>query len=92
LIVLLCFGVFGYVFRKLQYDVASFILAMILGPMMEMTFRQSLMRSAGSFSIFWESPISFVLIVVSGLLLLWNIYRELRPAQAAWENALQEGR
>jgi putative tricarboxylic transport membrane protein len=77
LIVLLCFGVFGYVFRKLQYDVASFILAMILGPMMEMTFRQSLMRSAGSFSIFWESPISFVLIVVSGLLLLWNIYREL---------------
>ena len=91
LIVLLCFGVFGYVFRKLQYDVASFILAMILGPMMEMTFRQSLMRSAGSFSIFWGSSISLVLMVASGLLLLWNIYRELRPTKATWESALKEG-
>lgn len=90
LIVLLCFGVFGYVFRKLQYDVTSFILAMILGPMMEMTFRQSLMRSAGSFSIFWESSISLVLMVASGLLLLWNIYRELRPTKATWESALKE--
>jgi putative tricarboxylic transport membrane protein len=91
LIVLLCFGVFGYVFRKLRYDIASFILAMILGPMMEMTFRQSLMRSAGSFSIFWESPISLVLLVASGFLLLWNIYREVRPRKAAWESALKEG-
>lgn len=91
LVSLLCFGVFGYVFRKLEYDIAPFILAMIIGPMMEMAFRQSLMRSAGSFSIFLESPISLVLILFSVLLILWNIYRSLRTTRSAWEKALEEG-
>ena len=57
LVILLGFGVIGYVFRKLEYDIAPFILAMIIGPVIEMAFRQSLMRSGGSFSIFMESPI-----------------------------------
>jgi putative tricarboxylic transport membrane protein len=88
--ILLGFGVFGYVFRKLEFDIAPFILAMIIGPTLEMAFRQSLMRSAGSFSIFWESPITMTLIVLSGALVLWNIYRAIRP-KAAWEKALEEG-
>jgi len=90
LLILLGFGVFGYVFRKLEFDIAPFILAMIIGPTLEMAFRQSLMRSAGSFSIFWESPITMTLIVLSGALVLWNIYRAIRP-KAAWEKALEEG-
>jgi len=92
LLLLVGFGIFGYVFRKLEADIAPFILAMIIGPMLEMAFRQSLMRSAGSFAIFWESTISLILLIASGLLLLWNIYRSLRPAKAAWEKALEEGK
>jgi len=88
--VLLGSGIFGYVFRKLQYDIAPFILALIIGPLMEMTFRQSLMRSGGSFSIFFKSPISIVLILLSLLLFAWNIFRALRPVTASWEKALGE--
>ena len=91
LVILIGFGIFGYVFRKLEFDIAPFILAMIIGPMLEMAFRQSLMRSAGSFLIFIGSPISLVLITVSGLLLFWNIFRSLRSTKAAWENALEKG-
>lgn len=90
--VLLGFGGFGYIFRKLEFDIAPFILAMIIGPMIEMAFRQSLMRSGGSFSIFWESPISLVLILFSCLLFLWNIYRGLKPQKASWEKVLEEGK
>jgi putative tricarboxylic transport membrane protein len=90
LIILLVSGILGYLFRKLDFDMAPFILAMIIGPTMEMTFRQSLMRSGGSFSIFWKSPISLVLFALSGVLLLWNIYRALRPKRASWEKALEE--
>ena len=90
LVILLVFGVLGYVFRKLDFDVAPFILAMLIGPTLEMAFRQSLMRSAGSFLIFFESPIACVLIILSCLLLVWNIYRAVRP-QKAWEKALEEG-
>jgi len=88
--ILLFFGVLGYIFRKLDFDIAPFILAMIIGPTLEMSFRQSLMRSAGSFSIFLKSPIACTLIVMSCLLFLWNIFRAVRPKKA-WEKALEEG-
>jgi len=90
LVILLVFGVLGYIFRKLEYDVAPFILALIIGPTIEIAFRQSLMRSAGSFSIFFKSPISCTLIVLSCLLFFWNIYRAVRPKKE-WEKALEEG-
>jgi len=65
LLILLGSGVMGYGFRKLRYDLAPFVLALIIGPTLEESFRQSLMRSGGSFSIsggarwhcpFWPSP------------------------------------
>jgi putative tricarboxylic transport membrane protein len=90
LVILLFFGVLGYIFRKLDFDIAPFILAMIIGPTLEMSFRQSLMRSAGSFSIFLKSPIACTLIVLSCLLLIWNVFRAVRPKKA-WEKALEEG-
>jgi putative tricarboxylic transport membrane protein len=75
LLVLLGAGILGYFFRKLDYDLAPFILALIIGPTLEETFRQSLMRSGGSFSIFWERPIARTFIALSLCLLIWNIYR-----------------
>jgi putative tricarboxylic transport membrane protein len=89
--ILLFFGVLGYVFRKLKYDVPPLILSLIVGRTMELSFRQSLMRSGGSFSIFWESPLALPLIFISIILLLLNIYRALRPKKASWEKALEEG-
>lgn len=82
LMILLVSGVLGYFFRKLQYDIAPFVLALIIGPILEETFRQSLMRSGGSFSIFWEKPISLTFLLVACVLLFWNILRSLRPRQA----------
>jgi len=84
LIVLLGAGIFGYAFRCWGFEIAPLVLAMILGPAAEISFRQSLMRSAGSFAIFWESPIAVTLIGASGCLLAWNIYRSLgrQPAEA----------
>jgi len=81
--VLLASGVVGYFFRKFDYDLAPFILALILGPMLEETFRQSLMRSGGSISIFWCSSIACIFLSIAFLLLLWNIYGWLRPKKKA---------
>jgi len=90
LMILLVFGVLGYIFRRLDFDIAPFVLAMLIGPSLEMAFRQSLMRSAGSFSIFLQSPVACTLIALSCLLFFWNIYRALRR-QKAWESALERG-
>lgn len=76
--VLLCAGVLGYLFRSWNIEIAPLVLAMILGPGAEVSFRQSLMRSGGSFSIFVHSPIALVLLIVSCLLLAWNSYKAIK--------------
>jgi putative tricarboxylic transport membrane protein len=89
-VILLVSGVLGYTFRKLDFDIAPFILAILIGPALEMAFRQSLMRSAGSFSIFFKSPAACTLIALSCLLFIWNIYRGMGPKKT-WERALEKG-
>jgi putative tricarboxylic transport membrane protein len=91
LVILLGSGILGYIFRKLNYDLAPFILALIIGPLIEVNFRQSLMRSAGSFSIFWGNPITMTFFGLSCLLLIWNVVNGLRAKKAEWQKALEEG-
>ena len=57
IIIMLIFGVFGFLFRRVGFEGAPFILAMVLGPIMETSLRQSLLISRGSFSIFFSRPI-----------------------------------
>ena len=78
LLILLGSGVMGYVFRKLRYDLAPFVLALIIGPTLEESFRQSLMRSGGSFSIFWGSPMALSFLAIAAFLLFWSILRSFR--------------
>ncbi|MFD1926792.1 tripartite tricarboxylate transporter permease [Sporosarcina siberiensis] len=65
LYVLIIFGVIGYAMRLLSFPAAPFILAFILGGMMEQSFRQALTISDGSLLIFMQRPISGTLIVVA---------------------------
>src|SRR6266567_1402046 len=69
-IVMWVFGVLGYLMKKFDYEAAPLILAMVIGPMMEEALRQSLILSAGSFTIFLARPISAGCILAAALLLL----------------------
>jgi putative tricarboxylic transport membrane protein len=69
-IVMSIFGIVGYLMKKLNYEGAPFVLAFILGPMFENTFRQSLMMSKGSFLIFLTRPIALSLVIVAAMMLI----------------------
>jgi len=69
-ILMLVFGVLGYLLRKFRYEAAPLILACVLGPLLEETFRQSLMLSRGDFSIFFSRPISLCFLVMAVALLV----------------------
>src|SRR5512136_10 len=56
-IVMLIFGVVGYLMRKFRYDAPPLVLALVLGGELESSLRQSLMMSQGDFSIFITRPI-----------------------------------
>jgi putative tricarboxylic transport membrane protein len=69
-ILMLIFGIVGYLIKKFQFDAAPLVLAVVLGPMLEEAFRQSLMMSKGDFSIFVSRPLSLGFLIVAFLLLL----------------------
>jgi putative tricarboxylic transport membrane protein len=57
-LIMVIFGVVGYLFRKFDYEGAPLLLAFVLGPLLELNLRQSLILSKGNFSIFFTRPIS----------------------------------
>jgi len=59
------FGVIGYLMKRLHIPVAPVILALVLGPMAEKSFRQALFMSDGSLTIFFTRPITVTLLIIS---------------------------
>jgi putative tricarboxylic transport membrane protein len=80
--VMLGFGVAGYVLRKLEYDLAPFVLAFVLSPLLEQSLRQSLVMSPDGAIIFVKRPVTALLLVASAILLAL-MFR--RPARALKE-------
>lgn len=67
-------GVLSFFIRKLHYSLPSFILAFILSPIIEQSFRRSMLLSDGSFSIFVTRPYSLTIIAVIVLFLGLTLY------------------
>lgn len=78
-IVMVFFGVIGYLMNKFGYEAAPLILALVLGPMLEESLRQSLIISQGSFAIFLASPISAALMGLALVLLILPLITHKRP-------------
>lgn len=78
--VVLIFGVIGYLMKRLDIPVAPAILGLVLGPMAEKSFRQSLFMSDGDLSIFFHRPITVSLLLLGTIsLFLPYIIARFRP-------------
>ncbi|MGE8941800.1 tripartite tricarboxylate transporter permease [Leptospira interrogans] len=75
--VMLGFGVAGYVLRKFQYDLAPFLIAFVLAPLLEQSLRQTLVMSPDGIMIMTQRPIAAVLIAISFVLVALMIRRGL---------------
>lgn len=64
------FGIFGYFLKRYGFERPPLILAFVLGPLIEKAFRQSMIFSDGSFTIFFTRPISaFFILIAFGVLI-----------------------
>lgn len=80
--IMLVFGIIGYLMKKLSLEAAPMVLAFVLGPMLETALRQSLIKSMGSFSIFFTRPISAVCLILAIALMIMPLlpwFRRRRP-------------
>jgi len=62
---ILIFGIIGYVFGKVDIPVAPLVLALVLGGIMEQSFRQAMTISGGDIKIFYGSAITVTLLAMS---------------------------
>ncbi len=65
------FGVIGFLLRLVRLDPAPFLLAFILGELLERSLRQALLIGIGSPWILIEKPISATLLACAAAVLLW---------------------
>jgi putative tricarboxylic transport membrane protein len=70
-VLMLVFGVLGYLFKKLQYPLAPLVLALVLGDLAEASFRQSMLLSEGSLSIFWSNWLVGGICGLAIVMLFW---------------------
>ena len=63
-VIMMIFGVIGYLARKFDLNAAAIVLGLILGPIGEKGLRRSLLISDGDPSILFSTPICWVLIIL----------------------------
>jgi putative tricarboxylic transport membrane protein len=76
--VMLAFGVAGYVLRKLEYDLAPFVIAFVLAPLLEQSLRQSLVMSPDGAMILLQRPVTALLLAASAMLVALMFRRKAR--------------
>lgn len=84
-LVMMVMGVFGYLMLRLELPAAPFLIAFILGPLLEDNFRQALILSQGSFDIFIRSGITWVFWALTALSLFFVVRAHLRDQAAIGE-------
>ena len=79
IIVMVFFGITGYLLRKMNYPVAPLVLGIILGDLLDKSLRRSLILSDGDLTPFFTRPISagFALVIFVSVVL------SLRPVRRA---------
>jgi TctA family transporter len=69
-VLMMGFGVIGYLFKKLHYPVAPMVLAIVIGDKAEDAFRQSMLMSRGSLGIFFGNALVTTLVLLGVALLV----------------------
>jgi putative tricarboxylic transport membrane protein len=85
-VLMLVFGVVGYVLKKCNYPLAPMVLAIVLGDKAEESFRQSLLASQGSLGIFFSNGLVSSIMALGLVALFWPLiqtaFARLRPKAA----------
>ena len=77
------FGILGYIFKKLDFEPAPLILAVVLGPMLEDTLKHTLLISGGDLTVFFSRPISASFLAVVALLVVFQLIPTIRRSKSA---------
>ncbi|MDA8125602.1 MAG: tripartite tricarboxylate transporter permease [Deltaproteobacteria bacterium] len=81
-VITFAFGVLGYVLKRLRFETPPLILAFVLGPLIEMAFRQAMISFDGSLLVFVQRPICAALLLVALGILLTAVLKKRKFSSA----------
>jgi putative tricarboxylic transport membrane protein len=86
-VMMMVFGVLGYVLKKCNYPLAPLVLALVLGDKAEESFRQALLGSQGKLSVFVSNWLVGTIMALGLIALFWPMLQHgmarLRPRARA---------
>ena len=62
--------------RLLRFEPAPLLIGLVLGPLLETYLRRSLIVSHGNVLVFFERPISAVVLVLAAIILTWTFRKK----------------
>jgi TctA family transporter len=75
-ILMMVFGVVGYLMKKTGYPLAPLVLAIVLGDKAEEAFRQSLLSSGGNLGVFFSNVLVSSIMILGLTALFWGAISE----------------
>jgi putative tricarboxylic transport membrane protein len=72
-VMMMVFGVVGYLMKKTNYPLAPLVLAIVLGRAAEESFRQSLLASQGSLGVFFSNGLVGTIMALGLIALFWSV-------------------
>lgn len=75
LVVLVVFGVIGYLMRKAELDLSPLIIGLVLGPVLESNFVQSMLIFKGDFTGFVKDPVAGTILAIGVAVLFFPLLR-----------------
>jgi putative tricarboxylic transport membrane protein len=76
-VMMLVFGVAGYLLKKTNYPMAPMVLAIVLGDKAEEAFRQSLLASQGGLGVFFSNKLVGTIMMLGLVVLFWPLIQGL---------------
>lgn len=78
ILIMVLFGVLGYVLKKFKYPLAPMVVGFILSPMLELYLRRSLMKTQGAWLPILSSPVAAVCCIMTVVTILLTIRSKLK--------------
>ncbi len=82
ILVMLCFGLIGWLMEANEIPVAPMVLGIVLGELLEQSFMTSMIKADGNFSVFFTRPIAGVLGVLTLIVWGWIAVKSVRGQRA----------
>ncbi|WP_105431818.1 MULTISPECIES: tripartite tricarboxylate transporter permease [Neorhizobium] len=77
------FTLLGCLFWRMRAEAAPLLLGFILGPLMEEHFRRALLLSNGDVAIFYQSPLSVVMLSAAAIICVIVLLPQIRRGRSA---------